>query len=205
METTQSANPNGNDNPRPVQPQASGGVGDIGTGKPPGNGAEPGKPKVHWPYVWGTIIGAFTLFGGLGAFYGIAHWMEDRIDKAVDRKLSDPINLRKIAAESRPILVFDGAERTVADNGAQQFVKELKITRRQKWSDAEKNLPAHVHIEFVKFMAYAPILTPISENTCRVTSERGQGLCWEFDIYWGGVLVEGLDTSKQFFRLELMP
>jgi hypothetical protein len=205
MDAEQGTQPEAKNNPEAVQSQ-TGTVSDLGGSGRTDKSAEPHKPSVHWPYVWGTIIGAFALIGGLSGFYTVAHWVEGTIDKSVERKLSDPSILRKIAAESRPLLIFNGNESYLTDEGASQFIKEFKITARQSMGTTNLSLPSHIHIEFTKFLSSA-ILTPLSENLCVATGSRGKGLSWEFKIQWVGITMEdaGTNDAAQLFRLELLP
>ncbi|HUD49658.1 MAG TPA: hypothetical protein VMR33_22720 [Candidatus Baltobacteraceae bacterium] len=67
-----------------------------------------------------------------------------------------------VVAKSRPLLIFKGDESYVADQGATQFIKEIKFTS-----------PAHIHIEFTKFFSSA-IITPLSAEKLYVANrERG--------------------------------
>jgi len=146
-------------------------------------------------------IGALALI--IGAAFGIKRWEESTVNKAVDDKLSDPIILRKIAAESRPMLVFKGNESIIADEGAAQFIKEIKVAERG--SSGAKDLPSHIHIELTKFFPQAPILTLISPALCVVTTERGKGLSWEFNLSYSSE--PGVDDfgNQILFRFEILP
>lgn len=159
--------------------------------------------KIHWPVFRAVFFGVAAVMAVAGLFYQGVHWLEERIDKAVEIKLSEPVILRKIAQESRPILVFNADESIVADGGASQFVKELKITARSSW-EKNVNLPDHIHIEFTKFLQSAPIITPLSQMLGVVTAKRGTGLSWEFEFAWGGY-TPGQNQEHQLFRLEILP
>ena len=124
------------------------------------------------------------------------------VDFDIKQSLSDPSILRKIAAEARPMLVFNAEESFISDNGAAQFIKELKVT---EWERGLTNkAPRHVHIEFTKYLQNSPILTDLSDFTVFVSSERGKGLSWAFDVNWGGIDSDRV-PAKRLFRLELLP
>jgi hypothetical protein len=151
-----------------------------------------------------VIEPVIALLALIGALAGGFVWLEAHIDQTVEHKLSDPVILRKIAQESRPVLIFNADESIVADEGASQFIKELKITSRESISPTNMNLPAHVHIEFTKFFVNSPIVTPVTQFLGVATGKRGKGFSWEFDFTWGGY-TPGQDSEHQLFRLELLP
>jgi len=125
------------------------------------------------------------------------------VDKVIDRKLSDPSILHKIAAESRPMLVFKGNESIVADEGAAQFIKIIEVTRRTALG--ETNLPSHIHIELTKFFPQPPILTLITPAFCVVTTERGKGLSWEFGLEYSSMVGTADIGNQMLFRFEILP
>jgi len=163
------------------------------------NSKGPGYSRVPWHITWAVFVGIAAFVGVAGLFYGIAHWAEERIDKTVERKLSDEVILRKIAAQSRPALIFDANESITADMGAAQLVKEIRITTKDP-----DGWPTHVHIDFNKHLAIPPILTSMHE-ICAITPSRGKGLSWEFQIT--DVVQHGFIATSNLwaYRLELAP
>jgi hypothetical protein len=147
-------------------------------------------------------IAGWILLIGCG-FLGAKTWLEGQIDKTVERKLSDPTILRKIAAESRPMLVFKGNDSIVADEGAAQFIKELKVTHTTTIMGT--NMPTHIHIELTKFFPQTPILTLISPAFCVVTTERGKGYSWEFNLEFSSMAVTEDIGDQLLFRFEILP
>jgi hypothetical protein len=119
------------------------------------------------------IAGAITVLAAIIGLLGGLDWM-------IDRKLSSEAILRKIAAQSRPSLIFNSKESIVADMGAVQYVKpdDIRVTKR-----AAGNMPGHIHIGFVRLCSNAPILTPL-HDVVEIKTERGKGLDWEFDLDW---------------------
>ena len=131
----------------------------------------------HWskPKKATGIIAPFVVVATV--LFGITEWIERRIDKAVEKKLTDESVLRKIAAQSRPSLTFDGnKESIITDMGAAQFIKDIQITKRTNacW-------PERVHIDFTRHFANAPILTAMYD-TVRITPSRSKGFSWDFEI-----------------------
>jgi hypothetical protein len=147
-----------------------------------------------------------TFIEGVAFLAGIAvliFGVLEMFDKVVEHKLSDPSILRKIAAESRPMLVFKGNESIVADEGAAQFIKEIKVTRRGGMG--ETNLPAHIHIELTKFFPQTPILTLLTPSFCEVAVERGKGFSWEFNLEYGSIPMDKDIGNQVLFRFEILP
>jgi hypothetical protein len=131
---------------------------------------------------------------------GIVGWIENRIDKAIERKLSDEAILRKIAAQSRPSLIFNAKESIIADMGAVQYVKpdDVRITKR-----TADGWPQHIHIGFTCPLSIPPILTSLYDSA-RIVADRGKGLDWEFEINWE--LEPGSkDDKDRLYRLEILP
>jgi len=142
----------------------------------------------------------------IGVFFGIKTWQESTIDKTIDRKLNDEFYLRKIAAKSRPALVFNANESIVSDSGAAQYVKDIQInftTNETTWGGVTSPIPRSVHIEFNSHLASPPILTPMSDSMT-VNAERGKGLSWDFELEWI-VAPWSTNNTKRFYRLEFFP
>jgi hypothetical protein len=170
-------------------------------------GTDTGSKESKKHIAWVTAKEVFLGVAGAAALttlgYAGIHWAEIRINEAVERKLSDPIILRKIAAESRPMLVFKANESIISDEGASQFVKEIKVTHVT--TALGTNMPTHVHIELTKFFSQAPLLTLISPAFCVITAEHGKGLSWEFSLEIGGLSASEDIGNQMLFRLELLP
>jgi hypothetical protein len=148
-----------------------------------------------------TAREVFIGFAGVVALatigYAGIHWMEERIDKAVERKLSDETILRKIAAQSRPALLFDANESITADMGAGALIKTIQITEREK-----DGWPNRILIDFARHISSPPILTPLNESA-RILPRRAKGFAWLFDVQ--EVVVHNSDSNNWIFRLELAP
>src|SRR5206468_10489115 len=90
---------------------------------------------------------------------GIQSWLEGRIDKAVERKLTDETILRKIAAQARPSLIFDAKESILSDMGAVQLVKDIRIAKRN-----QSGWPERIEVEFTRHFANPPVLTALYDS-----------------------------------------
>jgi hypothetical protein len=138
---------------------------------------------------------------------GTQAWLENRIDNAVEAKsrsvLSDETILRKIAAQSRPSLIFDANGSILHDMGAVQYLKpdDIRVVKRD--SDGP---PLVIHIGFVRPVSYPPIVTPLRDSA-GVTTANGNGLDWEFTINWIVSPWPGTETNDalRVYRLEIVP
>ncbi|HEU0010376.1 MAG TPA: hypothetical protein VFT34_11225 [Verrucomicrobiae bacterium] len=129
---------------------------------------------------------------------GIVGWFESRIDKAVERKLSDEAILRKIAAHARPSLTFDATESIIADMGAAQFVKDIRVAKRK--SDG---WPERVEIDFTRAFQTPPIVTSLYDSV-QIGARRGRLFAWTFDVHWSVAPPTTNDTDR-LYRLEVVP
>ena len=151
---------------------------------------------------WKTVASVFVGIGGVVAasllVWQGAEWVRKTIDETVTAKLTDEKVLRRIAMLERPSLIFDGRESITSDMGAAQFVKSIRVTERNKFGQ-----PKHIHIDFNRFFATAPLLTSLHDSTA-IFSERGKELSWEFEVTW--IVDETyVDDRLRVYRLELIP
>jgi hypothetical protein len=155
-------------------------------------------PIVKEVYWWVTAIAVVA-----GICYGAVHWVEARIDKTVEQKLSDETILRKIAAQSRPSLIFDGKESVLSDMGAAQYLKDIRVTRRIG-NLSSNSPPTRILIDLNRHFANPPILTALYDSVA-IKPERAKGFSWVFEINW---IVEAADSTNDLsraYRLELVP
>jgi hypothetical protein len=156
-----------------------------------------------------TVLEIVGLIAALiVAALGAQAWIENRIENAVETKtrsmLSDETILRKIAAESRPSLIFDGTGAILHDMGAVQYLKpdDIRIVERHEWGGIL--LPSKLHIGFVRPVSFAPLVTPLND-AAMVSASHGRGLDWEFTINWTVIVEENTNDSVRVFRLEVVP
>jgi len=189
----------GQQQPRPAMPAADANA-DTGSKKPLSGG------EIH-KFVTVAIALAVGVAAVIAIPLGIRAWMEGQIDKAVEAKtrsvLSDETILRKIAAESRPSLIFDSSGAILHDMGAVQYLKpdDIRIECRN-WGGTV--MPSRLHIGFVRPVSFPPLVTSLNEPAT-ISASHGKGLDWEFNINWT-VIAEG-DTNETIraFRLEVVP
>jgi len=157
-------------------------------------------PRFH--AFWQRTKHVADLVGPTAFTVGVAFAVVAFIDIEIGRKLSTPEILRKIAAASRPAVIFDsnesirsqglGAESLIADNG-----KAIHVAKKKDgW-------PTNITIEFTKPVSDAPILTSLDE-TVVIIPKPGKGFSWDFEIH--DIMMHGYIVSNRWlFRLELAP
>jgi hypothetical protein len=153
-------------------------------------------------YSWESVKKLLEIFGVifavLGVIFGVKNWQESYIDKAVEKKLADPVLLRKIAAESRPAVIFDDKESVIADLGAGQFIKDQKI----QFKKDKNGWPQQITIDFTRHLANAPIISGMTDSIA-VNAKRAKGFSWEFEINY--IIFTGEEkTERSLYRLELV-
>src|SRR5262249_20404570 len=110
------------------------------------------QTRINWSLVLSVFLGIGGVVAGSTLFLLVANWMRSTIDSAVERKLSDPFILRQIAAQSRPMVIFDSQQSIVADLGGAQFIKGIRV----KLDDKDKELPRAIEIDFTTHLPVAP-------------------------------------------------
>jgi hypothetical protein len=190
----------GQQQPRPAMPAADANA-DTGSKKPLSGG------EIHK-----IVTVAITLAVGVAAVIaiplGIRAWMEGRIDNAVEIKvrsvLSDQTILRKIAAESRPSLIFNANGEILQDMGAVQYLKPDDIRVIESGTLAGSAAPTKLHIGFVRPVSFPPIVTTLRDSGS-VTASHDKGLDWDFDVIWIAVQPNTPNLESRVFRLEIVP
>ena len=148
-----------------------------------------------WKAVMGVIAAIVFIVTTAFALYTL---IDGLIEKNIGKKLNDEVVLRRIAAQSRPSLVFNAKEAIITDMGAAQFLNDIRITQRTK-----DGWPLVVEIDFKRKFTIPPILTALYDSV-QITSEPSRLFAWRFQIHWS---VEPLtkDDTDRLYRLELLP
>jgi hypothetical protein len=168
-----------------------------------------GEEKAHlgfWERVGRQALILLSAIGVIAAAiatcFAVYLWVLRTIDSTIERKLSSPAVLRKIAAESRPSIIFDTNESIVADLGGSEFIKSISITRKQQGQEMT------IAVDFNIYLPTAPLLTPLDGGGVMITSERGKGLRWRYHLQYITVLALAGPSDdpnhSRAFRLELL-
>jgi hypothetical protein len=172
----------------------------------PDNGADKYTANSHgfWFRSFRSVEVALVLAGIAGAVLAVKTWQESAIDKAVEKKLSEPIILRKIAAESRPTVIINGKGSILHDMGAVQYLKPDDIRISEYGNDQGIIFPAKLHVGFVRPVSFAPLVTSLF-STANITANHGKGLDWEFTINWMVLPLNTTNEEDLVFRVEVVP
>jgi hypothetical protein len=152
---------------------------------------------------WKIFVQIITVVGLLGGVWAAKELIDDEINKTVDSRLSDEIVLRKIAAQTRPSLIFNGSGSILHDMGAAQYLKPDDIEITEHINDQGIIMPTKLHIGFVKPVSFPPIVTPLYD-TASLTAVNGKGLDWDFLINWT-VVPDKTNDEARVYRLEIVP
>src|SRR6185503_14624595 len=138
-----------------------------------------------------TTATAVTILGGLAAaLFGVVTFVDNRVDK----RLADPLVLRKIAAEVRPALIFDSQNRILADQGGLEYIAEVKFT-----PGTDDRHPATLVVTPRAFLPVAPLLESLDVEGYQITAERGPGIAWVYTMQSNRFLESGVSVER--FRL----
>jgi hypothetical protein len=148
---------------------------------------------------WAVFIAIGGFFGVASLFYGGVHWVEKSIDGAVERKLSDVVVLRKIAAQAQPMLIFDMNGGIVSDSGGLAYIEKVEIAARDG-----NSFPSKIIIHPKVLLPQAPLLSTIDNVMLEYGAGRGGGLDWEYSIRLYVVAPMKSDASGCRFRLEIL-
>ena len=162
--------------------------------------SEQGKLPFYHRNKWviEPVLAVLTL---AAALLGVMLWMEDRIDKTVERKLSDEKILRKIASEAQPVLIFNEHGAILFDGGGLEYINDIIIDPKEPFP-----FPKTILIRPKKFLTQAPLLSSIDGLWFDYTSERKTGLDWEYHIpnYTMNGASGNLNPKTTRFRLEIL-
>jgi hypothetical protein len=155
-------------------------------------------PRIH--RFWKRTKQVADFVGPTAFIIGIVFAIMAWIDFDIGRRLGDETTLRKIAAHSRPSLIFDAKESVIADMGALQYIdpKDIHIIKR-----TTEGWPQRIHVGFARSLSIPPILTSLYDSA-QIRAERGKGLDWEFEISWS-VEPMSKDDKDRLYRLEIIP
>lgn len=141
-------------------------------------------------------IGPYVVVGGfiLGLLGGA--------DLLIEKKLSSPNVLRKIASEARPMILFEVSTNGVAsitkNAGAARFIKDQKIDVTERTTEG---WPKRLRIDFTDCLDFPPALSAVYDSVIVIPTRDG-GCAWRFDIHPVLQLVD--DPSMRVYRLELI-
>jgi hypothetical protein len=99
--------------------------------------------------IFSFIVAIFAIF------VTIIIQFNSSIDKKIEIKLQDPIFIKKVASNARlPLLIFDEEKKFLADTGASELIRDIKIVKDGR--DVKE-----IIITPKRFFPVAPILESI--------------------------------------------
>jgi hypothetical protein len=131
--------------------------------------------------------------------FGIRSWVEGYVDKAVEKKLTDTVVLRKIAEQSQPMLIFDENGGIISESGGSAYIEKVDV-----YHNPGETAPWKITIKPKVLLQQPPLLSTIDNVLMEYTTERGNGFEWSY-IVSGIVYQNGQIGMKHWrFRLEVL-
>jgi hypothetical protein len=159
------------------------------------------KPKTGWEkYQHGLSIFT-TLVGIAGIIYAFTTFIDYRIKTVVQ----DENYVRRIAAEVRPSVIFNGNGVILVDQGAMRYLNAVKILDyqpEQPWT----NVPLRILVSPKQFLSFAPLLTPLDPTVSGSDVERTNQFDFVYTIGTGMMSTWVPPAPPPFpkFRLEIL-
>ena len=147
----------------------------------------------HWPAI---ATAAAVIAGLVAAFYSVQAWVEGR----VEAKISDPGFLAKLSDRVRPDLIIDNHGSILVDRGAMEYIDDISVTSKADPDFGE--FIGKLVITPKKFMALPPLVSAADGSTYAITSKRGVGLKWEFELSYA--LVDAGEKGPHPVRVEII-
>jgi hypothetical protein len=161
-------------------------------------------PDKHKPWLLRFLEGAGGLIAlalvFVSVFYGLTSWVDSRI-KAV---VTDENYIRRVAAEVRPSVIFNGKGNVLVDQGAMRYLDGSNGIHILGYQDEANwpGVPARILIRPKQHLAYAPLLIPLDPTVSGSDVERTNQFDWVYSVYTGPVITEPRPSPQ--FRLEIL-
>lgn len=149
-----------------------------------------------------AIVKAFFYVMGLAA---MVYAFNAFLDAKIEKRLNDPMITRRIAKQVRPFAIFSGTGTILVDNGAMEYVANLRIQ-----TNGTSRIPEKVIVVPKRYMAHAPLITAIDQVGAVARPKRGSGLTWEYTFDAAYILEPGIGPEKKTtaeddrYRLEII-
>lgn len=146
----------------------------------------------------GTIIS--IMIGVVGCILAVFFYMNDSINKRIERTINDPKFIKKVADDIRlPFLIFDENERYLIDNGASKIIEKIKVVKEN--GKAIKKIVVSPN----RLLPIAPILMSFDGEPEFEEPQKGEKFDWVYTVIerdsWG--YASGKPPVKRF-RLEII-
>lgn len=143
-----------------------------------------------------TLIG--VLFGSITTYISVrSHFIS-----LIDQRINSDEYIKHIADKLRPSVIFDQEERIFSDNGATEYIKDLKVIgQTMKLSTGEVKRPSEIIISSKEYLKNIPILESLDE-IYEIASERGKKFEIIYKLRENGYVMH--EASRYRFRLEVI-
>ena len=121
------------------------------------------------------ILATFAICGFIGAIYVAIRFIENTVKLKIESKET----IEQLAKLIRPSVIFDTNEVILADLGAMDFIKSIKVSSEKELGGI---VPTQIEIDCKNFIALPPLLTSLDTYTYAETVERGPGFSWIYKL-----------------------
>ena len=137
-----------------------------------------------------TIALMITIMAGI---YGSMSFIDSRVEKIVN----DEQFIRKVASYVRPYIIFDEKGSVFMDGGAMQYLEKPPEVVTKDRGDYQ------ISISPKAYLAQAPLIESIGLTIFHISSKRGHGLQWIYELK--ALFKSGADINEpERFRLEIL-
>jgi hypothetical protein len=168
--------------------------------QPAKDDSHPDFPHTH--SFWTRTKHVADAIGPFAVVVGFLFAILGGADLLIEKKLSSPVILRKIASEARPMVIFSVSTNGIAsitkDAGAARFIKDHRIDVTER---TPEGWPKQIRIDFTDCLDFPPALSAVYDSVIVIPSHDG-GCAWRFEIQ--PVIQLADDPSLRVYRLELI-
>ena len=140
------------------------------------------------------VVTVFLSFCAVVAtIYGLLAFIDWRVSETVN---TDDF-LQRLSASVRPSCIFDEKGSIIYDQGAMEFIDDIKIIERYN------AIPTKILIRPKRLLSVAPLITPLEEYVAVSTAERGEKYDWIITLdLTSSAGSDSFKTAK--YRLEVL-
>jgi len=152
------------------------------------------NPEENTTGLWSLVIKTSKVLGVLVFFAVVVYGFHQYIKTTIRSVVQDETFVRKLAAQIRPSITFDENGSILVDQGGMQFIDSIKVAL------GKSNRPSQITISPKQHLVYPPFLESVTLNRFRISSKRGKGFDWIFELD----VRSYSEDSTDMFRLEII-
>lgn len=139
------------------------------------------------------------IIGVVGGIYAFIQFIDFRIKHTVN----DEQFIKKVASHVRPYVIFDENESIEIEGGAMQYLESIEVERVVVMKEDAPRF--NITITPKNHLAYAPLLEAVIPVMFDITSKRGKGHQWIYELTAGWNAVSSDKENEPYrFRLEIL-